>query len=245
MVGRIAARAGARAAMICPMPERTHIKICGLREAEHAAAAVDAGADMIGFVFVDASPRSVSLDAASAISATVADRAQCVGVFKDADAAFVRGCVQRVPLSRAQLHGEASDATIAQLAPIPVVRAIAFDPATIEARLRHVDQLHHDSDHIAAALIDTPDPTRLGGGTGVSFDWAALRALLDRVAPSVPIVLAGGLNANNVAEAIRIVRPWGVDVSSGVESSRGVKDPAKIRQFCEAVHTADAARPPA
>jgi len=215
------------------MPAPVHIKICGLREADHAAVAADAGADMIGFVFVEASPRHVTIEQARAVAKSAGD-VQCVGVFKDASCEQVQAAVEGVPLDRVQLHGQVTATLIDDLAPTPIVRAISFEPDTIESKLRDADALYHTMDHYAGLLIDTPDPTRLGGGTGQVFDWSSLREVLDRVQPAVPIILAGGLTAENVAEAIETIHPWGVDVSSGVESSRGVKDAQKIRWFCEA-----------
>lgn len=216
------------------MPHAVQIKICGLRDAECAEAAARAGADMIGLVFVEASPRCVSLGQAQAIAKAMAGRVECVGVFKDASVEFVREHAQQVPLDRVQLHGQAPDAWIEALAPTPVVRAVSFDATKIQPILDHYAAMFDRLEHFAGLLIDTPDPTRLGGGTGRSFDWTALRHVLDAAACDLPIILAGGLTPGNVREAIEAVRPWGVDVSSGVESSRGVKDVNKITAFCKA-----------
>lgn len=209
--------------------ERVKIKICGVRTAEAAVAAVDGGADFIGLVFVPDSPRYVSVDEAQRVVAALDGRVQAVGVFRDETAERIMELIALAPLSRVQLHGSARR-SVEELTPMPCVAAVSFGE-DVEAELRALDR----PENLAAILIDTPDPTQLGGGTGRSFDWPALRAVLDRVAPVTPIILAGGLTPGNVTEAIRVVRPWGVDVSSGVESSRGVKDIAKIRAFCEAV----------
>ena len=212
--------------------ERVTVKICGVRTGEAAVAAVEGGADFVGLVFVPDSPRCVSVDEAQRVVAALDGRAQAVGVFRDETAERMMELIALAPLSRVQVHG-ASRQWADELAPMPCVAAVSFGDA-IESELRALDR----PENLAAILIDTPDPTQLGGGTGRTFDWAALRAVLDRVAPATPIILAGGLTPENVAQAIRVVRPWGVDVSSGVESSRGVKDIAKIRAFCEAVRLA-------
>ncbi|QNN24952.1 phosphoribosylanthranilate isomerase [Planctomycetales bacterium ZRK34] len=216
------------------MPHAVQIKICGLRDIDCAQAAAAAGADMIGFVFVEASPRHVTLDQARSIAQAMGGRVECVGVFKDAPVEYVREHAEGVPLDRVQLHGQAPDAWIEALGPTPVVRAVSFDPSKIEPMLEHYAAMYQRVEHFAGLLIDTPDPSPLGGGTGVTFDWPALRRVLARAATNLPIMLAGGLTPGNVAEAIEVVRPWGVDVSSGVESSRGVKDIKKIAAFCKA-----------
>lgn len=211
---------------------RTRIKICGIKTPEVARAAVDAGADFIGMVFVRASPRFVTGQEARGVIEALGGRAEPVGVFTDASDTVIRAVAAAVPIPIVQLNRKTEyDPT--SLAPLRVVRAVSFFPETIADELASVDG------RFDALLIDTPDPTKLGGGTGQTFDWSALRAAIDRAETPAHIILAGGLTPENVAEAVRIVRPWAVDVSSGVESSRGVKDIAKIRAFCEAVKKAD------
>ncbi|MEZ6192839.1 MAG: phosphoribosylanthranilate isomerase [Phycisphaerales bacterium] len=130
-----------------------------------------------------------------------------------------------------QLHGDESRAFVESFAGIRVFKAVPFDPVKI-------DLWRNPPRNVAALLIDAPTrPGELTGGSGRAFDWEAL-ANLDKTGLP-PIVLAGGLTPENVAEAIRTARPFAVDVSSGVEASRGVKDPALIRAFCDAVHSAD------
>lgn len=216
----------------------THIKICGIRTPDVAAAAVEAGADMVGVVFVERSPRLVTLDEARAVAAAVSGRAEVVGLFKDASLDRVRQTAGRVPLSMLQLHGALAPADVPHLRPTRWLRAVSFDPQTIEADLRAVDNLSRANENLAAVIIDTPDPSQVGGGTGRAFDWPALRQVLDRLQPRTRVVLAGGLTPDNVAEAIAAVRPWMVDVSSGVESRRGEKDAALIQAFCEAARSA-------
>ncbi|MFA7236972.1 MAG: phosphoribosylanthranilate isomerase [Phycisphaeraceae bacterium] len=246
------------------MDETVKIKICGVRTAEIALAAVDGGADYVGVVFEPRSPRFVTIEQARAVAEAVKGHnfrgAEVVGLFVDGELGVIRQVVSQVPLDRVQLHGRVDERLVEAISPLPVVVALAFEPApgSFEKRLGRWDEAYRGrgaGSNVAAVLIDTPDPTKVGGGTGVTFDWKALRKMLDRmeepgaappeVAPGkdslcpglkkhVPIMLAGGLTPGNVSEAIEVVRPWGVDVSSGVESRRGVKDAAKVRAFCRA-----------
>ncbi|MHB1156576.1 MAG: phosphoribosylanthranilate isomerase [Phycisphaerales bacterium] len=236
------------------------IKICGVGTAEIARAAVDAGADYVGVVFEPRSPRFVTIEQARAVAEAVRGHnfrgAEVVGLFVDGELGVIRQAASQVPLDLVQLHGRVDELLVKAISPLPVVVALVFEPAPgkLESQLQRWDEVYRrqTGGNVAAVLIDTPDPTKVGGGTGVTFDWKALREMLDRMeepgaalAPGmnslcpglkkhVPIMLAGGLTAENVAEAIDVVRPWGVDVSSGVESQRGVKDAAKVRAFCRA-----------
>ncbi len=214
------------------MPERTRIKICGIKTPDIAEAAVDAGADMVGVVFAERSPRCVSVAEAAAVSRAVAGRAEVVGLFVDGEPNTMRRAVGQVNLSMLQLHGRVDAATLNELEPIRVMVSLPFDEKA-EAALAHWSA--QPVPNVAALIVDTPDPTKVGGGTGVTFDWHALRDALDRVQPELPIVLAGGLNPDNVTDAIAIVQPDMVDVSSGVESARGTKDAGLVRAFCRAV----------
>jgi len=170
---------------------------------------------------------------ASFSSMAVAGRGEVVGLFKDQPLADVNRWIDDVPLSAVQLHGEYPPDVLVDSG-LRFMRSIPFARATIEDDLRLWDAHHASNPQMVALMIDAPDPSKIGGGTGQTFDWHALRAGLDRVKPTAPIVLAGGLTPDNVAEAIGIIRPWMVDVSSGVESSRGVKDAGLIRAFCAA-----------
>ncbi len=218
------------------MIERTKIKVCGVRTPDVAAAAVEAGVDMIGVNFVESSPRCVSVEEARAIAEAVKARAEVVGLFVDAEADSVREVYGAAGLTLLQLHGGLSVNEAGRMAPMPYMRATAFDPELLAGDVALWDRIHPDDHPPRALLVDTPDPRKIGGGTGRTFDWRGLRDLLDREQPRTPIVLAGGLTPDNVAEAIGTVRPWMVDVSSGVESRRGVKDVGRIRAFCEAVN---------
>lgn len=225
------------------MDQRVRIKICGVRTPEIAELAAAAGADAIGLVFAPRSPRCVSVEEAARVAAAIPAYMHRVGVLANPDD---RGVAEGGPerelaglgLSAFQLHGRAQH-TLPRLRPMRVLRAFAFEPETIAHRLMAYAQLAGEMDHLAGLVLDAPDPSQIGGGTGRSFDWRALREALNEARPPGRIILAGGLTPENVSEAIRIVRPWAVDVSSGVESRRGIKEPGRIRAFCQAVQDCD------
>ncbi len=217
---------------------RTRIKICGVRDPDTARAAVDAGADAVGLVFVERSPRFVTPGDAAAIVRQLPACVEPVGLFADHSVADVLDAVRTAGLRTVQLHGREGPGFANRLDGLRVVKAIAFEEGHVAERLQPWREARTP---LAALLLDTPPEGPLTGGTGHAFDWDALARLLRdgafRGLP--PLFLAGGLTPGNVADAIRTVRPFAVDVSSGVESSRGVKDPAKIAAFCQAVHAAD------
>lgn len=217
------------------MANRTLIKICGIRTPQLAEAAVSAGADMVGLVFVEQSPRHVDFGQAIEIASAVEEHAQIVGLFKGHSFAEIHDAFDNVPIDIAQMHGPMNPDHIQELAMPQFMRAVSFDPHTIERQVREWDTFHINDPRMVGLMIDAPDPAKVGGGTGNAFDWEALADVLDEIEPTVPIILAGGLTPDNVAEAIETVGPWMVDVSSGVESSRGIKDIAKINEFCVAV----------
>lgn len=213
------------------------IKICGVKTPEIAEVAVESGADMIGVVFVKKSPRYVTIEQACVVGEAIGERANVVGLFVDADSAHIKACVSNANLTMLQLHGSIDTEEIAAYSPVGVLRATAFDVNTTATELRKWDRAYSDQNNLRGLVIDTPDPSKVGGGTGKSFDWEELRKIIDEVELRVPVILAGGLTPENVGKAIRIVRPFGVDVSSGVEWRRGEKDAGKIREFCEAVRS--------
>lgn len=208
---------------------RTRIKICGVRDEETLYAAAEAGADAVGFVFVKGSPRYLDPEDAFALMGALPPFMASVGVFADRTIDDFLDVEERCPTQHAQLHGEEDEQLVRACGP-DVIKAVRFDAATIGAELARWAEIPE----VAAVLVDGPKP-----GSGESIDWEALADAADSVA--VPLILAGGLTPENVGEAIRIVRPWGVDVSSGVERERGVKDAALIEAFCEAVRDADRA----
>ena len=218
------------------MPPRLRIKICGIRTPDVARAAAEAGADAVGLVFDDRSPRFVTIDQARAVSAAVPPFVSVVGLFTTDDVAAIEPILDQVSLDVVQLHGNQGEDVIEALAPRRVLCAAAFNAESGPQLLHDWQARWKKYDHLSGLLLDTPDPL-LAGGTGRSFDWEALDEARTNTRATLPIVLAGGLDPQNVTEAIQRVRPWAVDVSSGVESSRGVKDVEKVRAFCRAARS--------
>ena len=207
---------------------RTRIKICGIRTPEHARAAADAGADAVGLVFYGPSPRAVDADAAARIVAALPPFVATVGLFVNAPMDVIHPILAKVPLDLLQFHGDESPEYCAR-SPRPYVRGVRMAPET--------DLLEFErSFSNARALLLDAHVTGTFGGTGQRFDWSMLEAR----PPVRPYILSGGLTVDNVGVAVRRLRPWAVDVSSGVESERGIKDVAKIRDFIQAVRDADA-----
>jgi phosphoribosylanthranilate isomerase len=207
---------------------RTRIKICGIRDVETALVAAECGADAVGLVFVPGSVRRVEPEAAWEIACALPPFVAKVGLFVDAGSSRYHEVMERCPCDYGQLHGSESVEEVLECGP-RVIKAVRFDPATIEAEFEKWNEVAE----VEALLIDGG-----AGGEGKALDWAALARVQDACVH--PIILAGGLTPQNVGEAIRVVRPWAVDVSSGVESSRGVKDAGLIEAFCEAVRAAGA-----
>lgn len=206
---------------------RTRIKICGIREPAMGRAAAAAGVDAIGLVFHAASPRAVDAGTARAIAGALPPFVAAVGLFVNHDARAVRDILAQVPLTMLQFHGDEAPAFCDQFG-LPWIRAVRVGPG--------VDLLECEGrfSRAAALLLDAQVPGQFGG-TGTPFDWSLVPSALER-----PVVLSGGLDAGNVGSAMRAVRPWAVDVSSGVESRRGVKDAALIEEFVRSVRDADA-----
>jgi len=212
------------------------IKICGITSVEDALAAVDAGADAIGLNFYPRSSRFVSLDTAAEISAAVGDQAKKIGVFVNADFPTIQQARDVAKLDGVQLHGDESPEFAAQSFGCPTIRARRFDQhgvAAIEGDLKACLAAGRLPD---AVLVDAASPGQYGG-TGETLSWPDLADHCNWLAGR-PLILAGGLTPENIAEAIRTVCPHGVDVASGVESSPGVKDHEKIRAFVEAAKAA-------
>jgi phosphoribosylanthranilate isomerase len=204
----------------------TRIKICGITRAEDAQAAAQCGADAIGLVFYQRSPRHVSVQQAKQLVRAIPPFVSVVGLFVDAEAAFVREVLANVPLDLLQFHGDESAEYCAQF-DHPYLKAIRVKPG--------VDLLQCASDFRSAkGLLLDAHVEGIPGGTGATFDWA----LIPKQLP-VPVILSGGLDANNVAAAIKQVQPYAVDVSSGVEASKGIKEAAKIAAFINEVKHID------
>ncbi|MDA8390346.1 MAG: phosphoribosylanthranilate isomerase [Gammaproteobacteria bacterium] len=198
---------------------RTRVKICGITRIQDAMAAVEAGADAVGFVFYRPSPRCVEIDAAAAIMAALPPFVTPVGLFVDAAEDWVRQVLSCAPLALLQFHGSEPPAYCGAFGR-PYIKVVRMAPGTdvgAQARLYGA---------AAGLLLDTYDAAR-PGGTGASFDWARVPADLGR-----PLVLAGGLTPDNVGLAVAQVRPYAVDVSGGVESAPGIKDRERMTLFC-------------
>jgi phosphoribosylanthranilate isomerase len=209
------------------MTVRTRIKICGLREPAHARLAAESGADAIGLVFYPPSPRYVKPEEAAKVAAALPPYVQAVGLFVNEKEAAIRSILERVPIDLLQFQGDETPEFCAAFGK-PFVRAVRM-----EEGVDLVEYAHRFTS--ARALLLDAHVAGEKGGTGTTFDWARV----PREAP-LPLILSGGLTAANVGRAVREVRPWAVDVSSGVERSRGVKDPALIVDFIRSVQREDA-----
>jgi len=213
---------------------RTRVKICGITRVEDGVAAAEAGADAIGLIFWPGSPRCVGFEQARAIVDALPVFVSVVGLFVDPQAEAVRAALAVVPLDLLQFHGDEAPALCASFAR-PYIKAVPVRP--------EVDLLQYAARFPAAhgLLFDAFQPGGLPGGTGTTFDWNEVPGGLTR-----PLILSGGLTPQNVGAAVRAVRPWAVDVSSGVEvtgndgkQNKGVKSPPKIAAFIREVRNAD------
>lgn len=195
------------------------VKICGVTSVADAQLAVDAGADLIGLNFYPPSPRYVSLSTAQAVRAVLPEHVWCVGVFVNAERAHVVALREQLRLHAVQFHGDETSADV-QGWPCLTIKALRVP---VEGPLPDWQQFP-----VNYLLLDTFRPGRYGG-TGERFSWDHLTTLSRAFRQQ--LILAGGLTPENVAEAVRVVRPWAVDVASGVESAPGHKDPEKVRAF--------------
>ena len=211
------------------MPSGVRVKICGLRDQAGLTSAIEAGADYVGFVFFEKSPRNVSIQTARALAVTVPAGIAKVALVVNADNDFLDHLTADVAIDMLQLHGAETPARTAEIKArygLPVMKAVgvadASDLDVLVSYLQIADQI----------LVDAKPPkdAALPGGNGLSFDW---RLIAKRRWP-IPLMLAGGLTPDNVAEAMALTGLRQVDVSSGVESAPGVKDPALIAQFIRA-----------
>ena len=208
------------------------VKICGLTTPEALDAALEVGADLVGFVFFPPSPRNLGLEAARMLGAQVGARAGKVALTVDATDDKLLAIVEALKPDMLQLHGKETPERVVQVRTrygLPVVKAL---PVAERADLSPIREYAQVADRLLFDARPPKEATR-PGGLGRRFDWT----LLAGVNPGVPYMLSGGLDAGNVAEALRITRAPGVDVSSGVESAPGVKDPERIREFVRAART--------
>jgi phosphoribosylanthranilate isomerase len=221
----------------------TWVKVCGTTSVEDALAAVDAGVDALGFVFAT-SPRRVTAEQVRVITTKLPASVEKVGVFVNESPERISEIVKSTGLTGVQLHGEESDRLLAE------VNAMR----TADGRKPKLYRAMHLPEHFASELNQgfswpedaaTPDAILLDaghgqvrGGSGKKFDWQAAVPLVEAIETQIPVIIAGGLDPENVAEAIRLFQPYGVDVVSGVEASPGKKDPAKVREFVRAARRA-------
>ncbi len=200
---------------------RTRVKICGITRRQDAEFAIEMGADALGLVFYKASPRAVSIAQAKDIIRGLPPFISIVALFVNADPAYVKSCLAVLPISVLQFHGDESLEYCEQ-----------FNHPYIKVfRMREGLNLHIEANKFKSAsaiLVDSYQPG-LPGGTGKIFDWALITEI------NMPIILAGGLDTKNVAQAIKQVKPYAVDVSGGVELAKGIKDNTKVREFMQEV----------
>jgi phosphoribosylanthranilate isomerase len=221
----------------------TWVKICGITNLEDALTAVEAGADALGFVFYEKSPRKVEVEKAREIVLKLPERVEKVGVFVDESAARVREIAGRSGLTGLQLHAITAPRPAGQDLRTASTRNIF---AAIPARLLLAESEEFEGlgyfkepgDTIEGILFDSGGE-QVPGGTGKVFDWAKMAAVTARLSSDLKVIVAGGLTPANVSDAMRLMRPWGVDVASGVEARAGKKDPDKVRAFIAAVREAD------
>jgi phosphoribosylanthranilate isomerase len=204
------------------------VKICGITSTADAQAAIEAGANLIGFNFYAKSPRHISEDRAAEIRSKLPKKVKAVGIFVNRLAADVITLRSSVGLDAVQLHGDEPPEMVAEIAPVvPVIKAFRVEP---EFPITTLDEYSQ-----AFAFLFDAAHTGQYGGTGRTTDWDVAR----RASLKHRIILAGGLKVENVAAAVRIVRPYGIDVASGVESSPGKKDHALLREFIKEVRRAE------
>ena len=201
--------------------QTTRIKFCGITRSEDMATAVSLGVNALGFVFCSPSPRALDIGVAQKLLSNCPPFITRVGLFMDQEASTIKDILAHVPLDLIQFHGSESESFCASFKR-PYIKSIAM-------RAGQANALFEQYPSAQALLLDSND---LGqpGGSGEVFDWQSIPTQVNK-----PVVLAGGLNADNVAAAIKQVRPYAVDVSSGIESDKGVKDKIKMKQFVKAV----------
>ncbi len=202
---------------------RTRVKICGITRIEDALSAINSGCDSLGFVFYEKSPRYVTIEKAKEICRQLPPFVTSVGLFVNPDESYVNQAIGNVELNLLQFHGE-EPPQFCRTFELPYMKAIRVKSDT--------NLLQYEIDYFdAKALLLDSFSVGVHGGTGTTFDWNIIPSNIKK-----PIILAGGLSSVNVGEAIRKVRPYAVDVSGGVESTKGIKDPEKIEAFMRGVN---------
>jgi phosphoribosylanthranilate isomerase len=216
----------------------TWTKICGITNLDDALNAVNAGADAVGFVFYEKSPRKTEAETVRKIVERLPGRIEKVGVFVNQSEISICALADQAELSAVQLHGDhlephGADLILKQRPHLKIIVGISMHHPKPESYA-----LMWRGHGIHAFLVDAADSSNYGGG-GKAFNWEQRRPNIEAVASVGRVVVAGGLNPGNVAEALRVLKPWGVDVASGVEAAPGEKDPHKVRAFVAAVRQAE------
>ena len=213
----------------------TWVKICGTTNLEDALVAVEAGADAVGFVFYEKSPRHIAVEAAREIVEKLPEGIEKVGVFVSESADRMNAIRRQVGLKMVQTYTPATQEWLDWQRNSGCKLMIAIQGASVGDGLSIEDEMKKA---LHAVLLDSGSGVR-PGGTGERFDWESVQGMVRGLGKSVPVIVAGGLTPDNVGEAIGILKPWGVDVASGVEASPGKKDPEKVRAFVRAVREID------
>jgi phosphoribosylanthranilate isomerase len=220
----------------------TWVKICGTTNLEDALVAVEAGADAVGFVFYEKSPRKIDVESAREIVEKLPAGVEKVGVFVDLESERIREIAVKARLTAVQLHGKQSmeslwkdRRTVVECVGVAKLIPMVYGDALKDGGF-FVSQRAQDD--IFAILLDSRS-NGAAGGTGMTFDWDAARDMVQAMSLTVPVIVAGGLTALNVVDAMKMFQPFGVDVASGVEARPGKKDPEKVRAFVRAVREMD------
>jgi phosphoribosylanthranilate isomerase len=221
----------------------TWVKICATTNLRDAQASVTAGANALGFIFAP-STRRINVEAAADIIAALPAEVEKIGVFVDETPERVAAIAERAGLTGVQLHGDEPAAQFATyrrvLSARKIVKTLQAHELLADTSGQVLQEYLAKSESLDAILLDSGVPSQRGG-TGLPFDWEAALPLVKRIKAVLPVIIAGGLTADNVVQAIRLFDPWGVDVVSGVESETGRKDEAKLRDFVAAARQTESA----
>jgi phosphoribosylanthranilate isomerase len=216
----------------------TWVKICGMTNLEDALVAVEAGADAVGFVFYEKSPRCVTVETVREIVAKLPESVEKVGVFVNEVEDTLCGVVDRAGLTAVQMHGDNEDPHVADLVVKRMPRVSVMAAVSMYRPAPHGWAMMWHPGSVRAILVDSGNSLR-HGGTGEVFDWIAAVPVVDDIKRLFKVVAAGGLTPGNVEQAVETLKPWGVDVVSGVEERPGKKNAEKVRAFVRAVREMD------